>query len=926
MSINSQTNEYPIMSVLARNPLMASTISKAMEQPVNIGASTIRDAETGALASMGELYQISRYIQQEIQNFESFFQLFPDMNIDRLIMLGAILAPNNMFREELNFSIESDWVDSVLASEIIKLTDEHVANRYNFIGDLRKIVDNAMFNFGSHVKLVIPEAAVDYLINDGGQMRHESFSSFRNFIQAPTNGMGLGLLGNPGTNTSRKSVYRSESYQTHHVAYNPNINANHKRWSGDAVPPQFASLIQNGLITITDDPSIVKLPHYQKGLHQELVRSRIDSQRTAVTNLRHESFLRLEEAKEKLRLENGGTPHNNAVGTPGVNDDGTLRGTRVTHYEAKPDNTGALSMDHLRAAVFKAAPTDQRLFQRVPRLNSLSRHSIGACLCVDAPSEAFIPVHYPGQPDRHVGYFGLLDTQSGYFITKDTEKRYNQAYGSQSGAYSNGINTNTGNPNNAVGSGITEKAKENLLNADRSIPLRFHPEIFGSLLVEEFLERLRYGMDGFEVEAKMADAMAYVMMARANAGHQTQVVYFPREYVSYFAFDHNANGTGRSLLAGVQNLLSLRAAALYSRVANQIRNAISITDVNVTMDPRDHQPQRTLTKIVDLVTQSRAQFFPWGLNTASDIWAWWNRAGYQLNVEGHPALPTTKVQYEQRAHDHNIPDIADDSYLADMVGHHIGITPEMKDAGKGAEFATSIVNNNILFANRAHGYQLLLNPQITDHYRRLMFNDSDLFTSIRSKIKERWATIMSLMEDKKKAIFEGIGEDEAIDAYMRMVVDSFKAVLPPPEVTTIQNQYNSFKEYTEAVDHAFDQILADGALAVQIFGEDAPLAQQALAANRAQIKRDWMQKQGYLDEVFEIASLDTDGKPNSRLHNAGQEFAKGFAFNLKATIQRYKGIGAAIQKDFRVLSGEEQPEDQNVAAPTDGQPPEQPAY
>ena len=37
---------------------------------------------------------------------------------------------------------------------------------------------------------------------------------------------------------------------------------------------------------------------------------------------------------------------------------------------------------------------------------------------------------------------------------------------------------------------------------------------------------------------------------------------------------------------------------------------ISITDVNVTMDPRDPMPQKTIEKIIDLTSQTRTQMFP----------------------------------------------------------------------------------------------------------------------------------------------------------------------------------------------------------------------------------------------------------------------------------------------------------------------------
>ena len=881
---NNQSNEFPMMSVLARNPLMAATISKVVEQPSNTGASTIRDPKVGALASLGEMNQISRLIQQDIQNFESFFQLFPDMNIDRLILIGAILAPNNMFREDLNYSIENRNLDSVLAGKIIQIVEEQINLQYGFVSELRKIVDNALFNRGSHVKVIIPESAVDYLINQntsGNNMRLEGFGGLNGLFSGIDKNFSLGLLGNK--RTASDTTYRREGYRESVEKYDPRITPDSATWDDY---PEMKALVEKGTFTLTDDFSILKKPHYVGTFAQETVRDRIDAQRKGVTS---------------MRMENAGiTGINQTTTTPSVTG---KTDARVTNIRTAPStDEGTINLQQLRSAIFKSAPTEQEFFRRVPRVNNLNRHSIGPCLYIDAPSEAFIPIHYPGEPGRHAGYYALIDASSGYFLSLESQKQYLNSFSTQSGNISS--NTSGG----GMAGSIVDKARSNLVGYDQTSPLRYQPEIFGALMVEDYLERLKAGTLGFEVEAQMANSIAYVMMARANAGRQTQVVFLPSDFVSYFAFDHNANGTGRSLLAGVTNLLSLRAAALYSRVANQIRNAISITDVTVVLDERDHQPQKTLSKVIDLVTQSRAQFFPWGLNSASDIQSWWNRAGYQLNVEGHPALPKTKVSYEQRSHDHHMPDIADDSYLAEMVGHHLGITPEMKDAGRGADFATSIVNNNILFANRALGFQQTLNPQITAHVRKLVYNDSEIFSKIRKLIVSNWSQMFNTFDDAAKKLYEGIEQDEAIDSFMRVIINSLKAVLPPPEVTTIQNQSAAFKEFCEAIDDAFKNVLEDEALSTTIFGDDVAAATIILATNKAQIKRDWMQKNGYMQELFEIVSTDEEGKANSKLLSSSNEFSLSFAKNIIASVERYKTLGSAVRKDIGILNGTIEPD------------------
>lgn len=893
---NGNAATYPMMTVLARNPLMASAISKAVEQPTNTGASTIRDPKTGALASMGEMHQISRYIQQDIQTYENFFQLFPDMNIDRMILVGAILAPNNMFREDLNYALEMDGLDSILAGTIVQVIEETVDRNYGVVRELRKIVDNALFHRGSHIKLVIPESAVDYLINSGydaaNGIRLESATKLNELFNTDKPRFSMGFLGN--AEHKGKTSYRAESFRELADSYDPKVKAS-ARWEKHE---EMKKLVEKGLFTITDDPSNIKKSFYMESFSREMVRDRVDANRKAV---------------DKIRMESRTVNTSQVQGEPEPR--ANMSATRVSTIDARTA-AGDINIDKLREAIFKASPTNQDFFARIPRLSNLERHSIGRCLYIDGPSEAFIPIHYPGEPDRHAGYMALIDPSSGYFLTLESQKKYLSSFVNQQGMFINNQSSNS-NANQSLSTSMVERAAQNLASQDQTVPLRYHPEIFGSLFTEEFLERVQNGPQGLELEAEMSNTIAYIMMARSNAGRQTQVVYIPADFVSYFAFDHNANGTGRSLLAGVTNLLSLRAAALYARVANQIRNAISITDVKVILDPRDHQPQRTLMKVVDLVTQSRAQFFPWGLNSASDIWAWWNRAGYQLNVEGHPAIPSTKVEYQQRSHEHHIPDIADDGYLKDMVGHHMGITPDMKDAGEGAEFATAIANSNILFANRAHGYQLLLNPQITNHVRRIVYNDSEIYAKVRGAIADKWSEIQTTMPDDLKTAYDQVEESEAIDNFMRRVVDNLKVSLPPPEITTLENQAEAFEKFCSSIDTAKEHVFKDEALSNLIYGEHSAKAAEMIELMVAQAKRNYMQKNGYLSELFDILSVDEKGQPTSTFLNEGIQSSVNMSKNIQAAIRRFSALGVATQKDLSALEGQAEPGQEDTPPASD---------
>ena len=70
---------------------------------------------------------------------------------------------------------------------------------------------------------------------------------------------------------------------------------------------------------------------------------------------------------------------------------------------------------------------------------------------------------------------------------------------------------------------------------------------------------------------------------------EDQVLAFQRKDL-IFVFNFNPNGTGRSLITGVKHLITLRALNLYARVATNVRNSISVTQVNVKLGENERNP------------------------------------------------------------------------------------------------------------------------------------------------------------------------------------------------------------------------------------------------------------------------------------------------------------------------------------------------
>ena len=844
--------QHPMLGTIYSSPLTAAVISKLVSQPTSIASSGIRDTKTGAEASQGELNKASVDLQQEIRDSRNSLELFPDIELSKQTLISSILAPNNMNQEEINYKLEHPFVPPDIASDIIEMIKPEIENYYGVKDNLYAILEDALFLKGSHMRLVLPESAVDHLINDRPALRVESIADVENIFTSLETGS-MGFLGEPTGSTNLKF----ESSSSNSV--------------GCKNPLDESGAVLSSLITIGDNFGTLKKPSFFNLMSSNSVRNKIRS------------------------LQKRGEQITNRVGM----------GVRTESFDTR---TPIKDID-LKSAIYKTPPAGSDLFLRVPDRDNLRRHSLGRPLYAKVPPESVIPVHFPGQPDRAIGAFLLVD-QNGYFLTMESQRKFmmnaqnhlNQVVSNTSGSSSN---TN-------ISSSLLEKAKQNLKGGDTTIPLTYLAEIFGTILEEDLLKRIRNGIYGTEAAIARNNDIYSVMMARALSGSQTQIVYVPKEFFTYFAFQFNANGTGRSLLSDVKNLISLRAVSLYAKVANQIRNAISITDISVELDPRDPSPQKTLEKIVDLTSQTRTQYFPWGLNTPADIANWWHRAGFQMNVSGHPHLPQTKISYAQRNHDKGTPSIDEDDSLNDMIHMHFGITPEMRDAGLGAQFATSIANSNILFSKRVAQLQKPMNALLSDHIRVIANNDGFISSKIRKKVAAEWGRIAENFEGTLKTLAEQ-DQDKAIDFFLDEVIDALKITLPPPETTTIKNQMEAFTEFKEAVDATFDFVLSDDALSQAVLGESAEKLVALQAPLKAQIFRDWMRTNNFMPELFDLVDVDDKGQAKSQAAVMAQEHMKRLSINIVELMKNFSPVSVAVAKDLTALEGA-QPSNQDEQA------------
>jgi hypothetical protein len=403
-----------------------------------------------------------------------------------------------------------------------------------------------------------------------------------------------------------------------------------------------------------------------------------------------------------------------------------------------------MSDKELEQLIYKGSQSGAKPFADVKTQRMSKRNSVGRPLCMKIPSEAVIPVHVPGDPKAHIGYFVLID-EEGNPITRSSAM---SALGQMQSQFS------TSNTSHSLTSTLLARARRNLTSNDnKNLTLDQAAKIYSDIVESDLIERLKNGVYGSRAEIAKTNDVYRIMMARTFANQYTRLLYVPSELVTYFAFKYYENGVGKSMLDDLKVLTSLRSILLFAKVMAMTKNSIAITNVNMTLDPHDPDPQKTIEMSIHEIMKMRQQYFPLGINSPNDLVDWIQRAGFEFTFEGHPGLPQTKFEFDTKNMNHPIPDTELDELLRKQTLMAIGLSPETVDAGFTAEFAVTVVKNNILLSKRVQQIQEVFAPQLTDNIRKIILNDNEFRIKVIETLKDNKLSLEKVLTDEEKELY-----------------------------------------------------------------------------------------------------------------------------------------------------------------------------
>jgi hypothetical protein len=890
-------DSYRSLGIPSIPPQLAAVVSKAVKPRLPQNKKKRRDGSLELPQMASNQAKLSHCRAVKTLENTMALKLLPDIARALNIRVSSILSPSGIMENKIIVRCDGSEIDTSLKSSLSTIIYEYLDKDFNINFKTRKILMQILGTHGSYVTLVVPESALDQIINgSNGQYNIESMVAARN-----------SLYGEKKDNNSRipKCIGILKNINTT-ASYSQESNS-----SGINYDPTIAVSLEDFEKVFSRNKYLFSTEAKFKTEVQETIK------KTIYAKLNDKQKLVIVDNPDLLKLSNISK--------------NTANEANQKVLEKNTKNNNQISANVISRAIFgKSKIKDTNPVFSFPAVQTL-RANYGQPMVKQIPSGAVLNIIQPGNPEEPIGHMIMLDAD-GYPI--DDVKHITEQ-STQSGR-------------NKQLMELVGTQYYNDVYQQSSTVSDFAQAMYTEVVEREIVERIRTGLGMSTAEIAHHSGFYDVMLARHLSGQYTQVLYVPREYISYMAFDYDDNGMGKSLLDGQRVINSMRVVLAHNDVLASIRNSTGVTTVDVNIDENDPDPDSALELIQDNIIRSQMFDFGNALINSGDTIYHLQRMGYQWNVNNHPSLPDTKATYSRQTGTAPKSDEQLNEYLRKASHYNIGVPPEMVDNSEGAEFATQSVIQNTLFGKQAMQDQQIFSTHLTGLAKRLVMFNGDINNKMYEQIirfivtKINEIVVANSEKDSEDAKPINIDKDTSINIPQKAIskvldwlfeilnsktalskdvininsaiveasrilyndfIENMEIDLPKPPSVTLESQMQDYNNYVQFVDDVLNVIFAD-----EVFDTELMQADIKSSFIRATVKSrliyEYLSDKAILPELTSSIGLDENRNPDSEILELSIAHAE---FAAKAYIfakEKLGIIGKAINSIDKPDEGE----------------------
>lgn len=361
----SDENKKPIIKLAQVDPEQVAVYAKLVQSHLQAPMRDEKGTRKVNVPNSEILKQrLSKRAKKKV-DAEAVLKLLPDVELGIRILTSCILSPSDMTSTELNWLAPEDFLTSDVNATMMKMVRQHFESVYKIKPLLSKMLRNCLATEGSYPVCVIPENAIDDIINGSKRLSMEQLSTV---IDTNTKMIKpIGILGSYSDEQSDTGLnITTESLQVNKIKEKDCYF--HFKASDDG------PYIKNDYVYITDNPVVLRIPDINK-----------------------------------INRSNQSIKAYGSISTESIK-------IKTSDYRIE---SSLYANKKIKGEQFVAMKTP----------DELTRVSVGHPLIKKFPAESVIPIFVPGEPEKQIGFFICLDEEGVPIQAANNDQYYSNLSG-----------------------------------------------------------------------------------------------------------------------------------------------------------------------------------------------------------------------------------------------------------------------------------------------------------------------------------------------------------------------------------------------------------------------------------------------------------------------------------------------------------------
>jgi len=431
-------------------------------------------------------------------------------------------------------------------------------------------------------------------------------------------------------------------------------------------------------------------------------------------------------------------------------------------------------------------------------------------LLISLSSESTIPVFIPGEPEEHIGYY--IWTENGTPVDMASRNITMQ----------HARNFNCGVT--AAYNGVAEAASARVFDLTLS-----------NMLKAETKEKFNIA----SVEVATHQGLSKCIYHRLQRRLSVNLIFVPASLVAYYAFDYHADGTGKSLLYDLRDLIGLRNNLLLSDIHAAIANGTADQIVSFDVDKKSKNVKALMSEIKNILVKKKTLNIDGSVrSTLQDIAS----KHVVFNMSALKGLENFGLEYSEEGKSKPVSDSDLRDTLSSRIKAGLIVPASVFDTLSEEELATSVVTKHLFFSNEIQTLQRTTVECTTKICRTLAMHNKPLCKRMM-KIINGSLNIVNDKEPTKNATL-----------VFTNILGSLRATLPTPNVVATKAQLTELTELVSNIEELIKALFPDELLLTEDNERDRIYGAKR-AYIHAQILRKALPQLG-LSQLLDIPKID----------------------------------------------------------------------